>query len=131
MDSISSPKNSIRTGESQSGAKTSTMPPRTENSPGNSTADVSGNPLSASQLGQLRNGQGFADAERSGSAGPSSRGSGTGCKRPWMLVTPSFGGPLAAFRAAFNSRKPFAEDFVVDRPLRAIPRRETAPANAG
>ena len=40
IDSIRSPNNSTRTGLNQSGAKMSTRPPRTENSPGSSTAVV-------------------------------------------------------------------------------------------
>jgi len=40
IDSISSSKNSIRTGSIQSRAKMSTIPPRLENSPGSSTALV-------------------------------------------------------------------------------------------
>ena len=53
IDSTSSPNSSIRTGSSASGAKISRMPPRNENSPGNSTAVVACPPRSDEPPRQL------------------------------------------------------------------------------
>ncbi len=49
IDSISSPKNSMRTGSVESVGKTSRMPPRTLNSPGTSTTSARDIPRSSSQ----------------------------------------------------------------------------------
>ena len=60
IDSISSPKNSMRTGSVESVGKTSRMPPRTLNSPGTSTTSARDIPRSSSQAVRSSMGTRFA-----------------------------------------------------------------------
>ncbi len=64
IDSISSPKNSMRTGSVESVGKTSRMPPRTLNSPGTSTTSARDMPRSSSQAVELFDGHRLADNDR-------------------------------------------------------------------
>ena len=85
-DSISSPNSSTRTGRSQSVAKRSRMPPRRANVPGDWMASAASQPRATSQ-----------SASSAGSSLPPtvsrrvlasiSRGSASGERRAWMVVT--------------------------------------------
>ena len=63
IDSISSPKNSMRTGSVASVGKTSRIPPRTLNSPGTSTTSARDMPRSSSQAVSVFDGHDVADGD--------------------------------------------------------------------
>ena len=130
IDSISSPKNSTRTGSYQSGAKMSTMPPRTENSPGNSTAGVLWKPFSTSQRASSSTRQSVADAKRPRLPG---QRLAVGHRLQQALDAGDHQLRRLGRLQQLQQPQPVAEDLVVDRLLvgQRFPGRETARASIG
>ena len=105
-DSISLPNSSTRTGRAQSVAKRSRMPPRRANVPGEPMASAGSQPRATSQSATSA-GSSLPPTVRRRVLASISRGSASGNRRAWMVVTMirgcSVGGPISRLTKASRS----------------------------